>query len=87
MPEQMTNEKRSEKRAKDPMWRFAFGVPLAFLGIKSLFLPNPNIPVELQYSNQTQKVSGEFVQAVLTLIGIWLIYRGITLIRQNRTKS
>jgi uncharacterized membrane protein HdeD (DUF308 family) len=84
--DQTTEKTRSKERAKDPGWRLAVGVLLVFLGIRSLFFPDPNMPPELQYSNLTQKISGEFVQVVICLVGIWLVFAGINIIRQNRTK-
>jgi uncharacterized membrane protein HdeD (DUF308 family) len=84
--DQTSDTVQSKKRVKHPGWRLAFGALLLFLGIKSLFFPDPNMPIELQYSNLTQKVSGDFVQVVLCLVGIWLILAGANLMRQNRTK-
>lgn len=86
MQDQTTEKVQSKKRVKDPWWRFAIGALLLFVGIKDLFFPDPNMPIELQYSNLTQKISGDLVQVVLCLVGIWLILAGINLIRQNRTK-
>jgi uncharacterized membrane protein HdeD (DUF308 family) len=83
----MTKEVQIVTRVKNPWWRFILGALLLYAGVKSLFLPDPNIPIELRYSNLTQKVSGEFVQAVLGIVGIWLIFAGINILRKRQTKS
>jgi uncharacterized membrane protein HdeD (DUF308 family) len=87
MPEQTTNEVQSEKRVKNPWWRLAIGVLLLYAGVKSLFVQDPNLPAELQYSNLTQRVSGDIVQVVLCLVGIWLIIAGIQILRKSQSKS
>jgi uncharacterized membrane protein HdeD (DUF308 family) len=86
MPEQTTKEVQSEKLVKNPWWRFVLGALLLYAGVTSLFFPDPNMPTELQYSNLTQKVSGDFVQVALGLVGIWLILAGINILRKRQAK-
>jgi uncharacterized membrane protein HdeD (DUF308 family) len=87
MQDQTTEKVQSNKRVKDPWWRFALGVLLLYAGVKSLFIPDPNMPIELQYSNLTQKISGDLFQVVVCLVGIWLIIGGIIILRKKQANS
>jgi uncharacterized membrane protein len=58
---------------KSGIWKLAVGLILIFLAVNSWLAPIRNIPAALQYSNDTQRISGEVTQFLIFLVGIWLI--------------
>jgi len=64
---------RPQKPKVSGEWKLALGLILFFFAVNGLLASNRDIPPVLQYSNDTQRISGEVTQFLILLLGLWLI--------------
>jgi predicted MFS family arabinose efflux permease len=68
----LSDEER--QRSKRPgVWKLPVGLILVFLAVNGLLANDRDIPSVLQYSNETQRISGEATQLLILLLGVGLI--------------